>query len=167
MKSAVAEKHYSKNLPALEKVTSMKLRTTLTIAAAFATIACLPPAHAQLGDLLKNNGGTTGAAGGLGGLGSSLSGQSLSSGSLGNVTGIIEYCIKNNYLSGGGASSVKDSLMSKLGGSPSSDSGYTDGAKGILSSSSGQKVDLSGGGLKEQVTKQVCDKILAQGKSML
>ena len=138
---------------------------TTTLAAA----ACLslPAAHAQLGDLLKNSGGTSGAAGGLGGLESAMSGQSLSSGSLGNVTGIIEYCMKNNYLSGSGASSVKDSLMSKLGGSASSDSGYTDGAKGILSSSSGQKVDLSGGGMKEQVTKEVCNKILEQGKSML
>lgn len=147
----------------------MKLNACRTTATALAIVASLsaPVAHAQLGDLLKNNGGTAGTSGGLGGLGSALSGSSLTSGSLGNVTGIIEYCIKNNYLSGNSASSVKDSLMSKLGGSPSSNSGYTDGAKGILSSSSGEKVDLSGGGLKEQVTKQVCDKILEQGKSML
>jgi hypothetical protein len=151
------------------EVLSMKLsacRTTATVLIAVASLSA-SVAYAQLSDLLKNSGGTTGGAGGLGGLSSALSGSSLSSGSLGNVTGIIEYCIKNNYLSGNGASSVKDSLMSKLGGSPSSDSGYTDGAKGILNSGSGQKVDLSAGGLKEQVTKQVCDKILEQGKSML
>jgi Protein of unknown function (DUF2501) len=65
------------------------------------------------------------------------------------------------------ASSVKDSLMSKLGGSSTSDSGYSDGSKGILNSGTGSKIDLSGGGLKEQATKQICDKILAQGKSLL
>jgi hypothetical protein len=57
--------------------------------------------------------------------------------------------------------------MSKLGGSASSNGGYLDGAKGILDSGNGKQVDLSGGGLKEQVTKQVCDKILAQGQSLL
>jgi hypothetical protein len=57
--------------------------------------------------------------------------------------------------------------MSKLGGSSSSDGGYLDGANGVLDGGNGQKLDLSGGGLKEQVSKQVCDKILAQGKSLL
>jgi oligoribonuclease NrnB/cAMP/cGMP phosphodiesterase (DHH superfamily) len=86
------------------------------------------------------------------------------------VTGVVEYCIKNNYLSSAsGASSVKDQLMSKLSSkeSPTSDSGYTDGAKGMLDSSNGKQLDLSGGGLKAEATKQVCDKILAQAKSML
>jgi len=126
-------------------------------------------AHAQLGGLLNQGGagGSPGGLSGLGGLGNGLSLQSLSSSSSGNVAGILEFCIKNNYL-GGGASSVKDSLMSKLpGGSSSSDRGYTDGAKGILNTGNGNQLNLSGGGLKEQMTKQVCDKILAQGKSML
>jgi hypothetical protein len=125
-----------------------------------------------LGGLLNQGGksGSTGGVGGLGGLdnlGNGLSLQSLSSSSTGNVAGVLEFCIKNNFL-GGGASSVKNSLTSKLpGGSSSSDSGYTDGSKGILDSGNGKQLDLSGGGLKEEATKQVCDKILAQGKSML
>ena len=65
------------------------------------------------------------------------------------------------------ASSVKDRVMGKLSGKPSSDKGYNEGEKGILSSSDGKKLDLSGGGLKAKVTKQVCDQILAQGKSLL
>lgn len=137
--------------------------------AAFAlTVVMLLPcvAHAQLTDLLKN--GTTGGGGGIGGLSSALSGGSMTSGSVGNVAGILQFCVKNNYLSGSSADSVKSSLMSKLpGGSTTTDSGYKDGSSGILNANGGQKVDLSGGGLKEQVTKQVCDKILAQGKSML
>jgi Protein of unknown function (DUF2501) len=150
----------------------MKARTYRATVTAILIAVLLPfcAAHAQVGDLLKQ-GGANGSAGGLGNLGgmsSALSGQSLTAGSTGNVAGVLEFCIKNNYLSGNGASSVKDSLMSKLpAGSSSSDSGYTDGAKGILKSSDGKQLDLSGGGLKQQVTKQICDKILAQGKSLL
>jgi hypothetical protein len=73
---------------------------------------------------------------------------------------------RNNYLGGKNAASVKDSLMSKLpGGTSSSDSGYSSGAKGILSDSKGSQFDL--GSMKKKVTKQICDKVLAQGKSML
>ena len=132
-----------------------------------AALLYLPAAHAQLGNLLNQggSGGATGGIGSLGGLGGGAS--SLTAGSTGNVAGVLQFCIKNNYL-GGSASSVKDGLMSKLpGGSSSSDSGYTDGAKGILDSGNGKQVDLSGGGLKQEITKQVCDKILAQGKSLL
>lgn len=56
--------------------------------------------------------------------------------------------------------------MGKLGGSASSDSGYTSGASGILDAGNGSKLD-PGGGLKQQVTRQICDKVLAQGKSLL
>ena len=149
----------------------MSARKHRTWASGFviAGLLCFSAAHAQLGGLL-NQSGNSGAAGGLSGLGSlgnGLSLQSLTSGSTGNVAGVLEFCIKNNFL-GGSASSVKDGLMSKLpGGSSSTDSGYTDGAKGILNSGSGKQVDLSGGGLQQEMTKQICDKILAQGKSLL
>jgi hypothetical protein len=133
-----------------------------------ASVLCAPLAHAQLGNLLNQGKSSSGGSGlsSLGGMGSGLSMDSLTSSGTGNVAGVLQFCVKNNYL-GGDASSVKDGLMSKLGGSASSDSGYTDGSKGILDSGNGKKVDLSGGGLKEQLTKQICDKILAQGKSML
>ncbi|HEY4805887.1 MAG TPA: DUF2501 domain-containing protein [Paraburkholderia sp.] len=139
------------------------------------TLALLAPwgaAQAQFGNLLNQGGSNSGSAqnalGNLGGLGSSLSPSSLSSSSLGNVTGVLQYCIKNNYLNADAAGNVKDSLLSKLpGGANTSDSGYTQGTSGILTAGNGQKVDLTGGGLKEEVTKQVCDKILNQAKSML
>ena len=139
------------------------------------TVTLLAPwgaAQAQLGNLLNqggsNSGSAQGALGNLGGLGSSLSGSSLTSNSLGNVTGVLQYCIKNNYLNADAASNVKDSLLSKLpGGANTSDSGYTQGTSGILTAGNGQKLDLTGGGLKEEATKQVCDKILSQAKSML
>lgn len=136
---------------------------TLLVAALFPVAS----AHAQLGDLLdkaKSAGSGAGAVGGSGGLG----GQAMTAGSTGNVAGILEFCIRNNYLKGNAASGVKDALMGKLpGGSAKSDSGYGDGAKGILNSASGNKVDLGGGGLKAEVTRQVCDTVLSQAKSLL
>lgn len=139
------------------------------------TVALLAPwgaAQAQLGNLLNQGGGNSGSAqgalGNLGGLGNSLSAPSLTSNSLGNVTGVLQYCIKNNYLNADAASNVKDSLLGKLpGGANTTDSGYTQGTSGILTAGNGQKLDLTGGGLKEEAAKQVCDKILSQAKSML
>ncbi|QEZ44782.1 DUF2501 domain-containing protein [Cupriavidus oxalaticus] len=129
-------------------------------------------ANAQLGDMLKSSplgggstGSTQGAAGALSGLG--LSPSSLTSGTAGNAAGVIEFCMKNNYLNADAATSaVKDKLLGSVSGG-TQDSGYTDGSRGILSTSGGNKLDLSGSSLKAEVTRQVCDKILAQGKSML
>lgn len=79
--------------------------------------------------------------------------------------------------------SSTNALLGKLGGksstpaatAPSQDKGYLDGAKGLLKSSDGKTLDLSGGGsnaggtgdLKAQLTRKVCDAVLKQGKSML
>ena len=138
-------------------------------------------AHAQLGDMLKSSplggsggsggsgssgGAGQGATGSLGGLGG-LSASSITAGSAGNAAGVIEFCMKNNYLNADAATSaVKDKLLGSVSGG-SQDSGYTDGSRGVLSTSGGKQLDLSGSGLKAEVTKQVCDKILAQGMSML
>lgn len=148
----------------------MNARTCRIATAGILIVGLLPltAAHAQLGDLMKQgeSSGLSGGLGNLGGVGDALSGQSITSGSTSNVAGLLEFCIKNNYLGGKNAASVKDSLMSKLpGGTSSSDSGYSSGAKGILSDSKGSQFDL--GSMKKKVTKQICDKVLAQGKSML
>lgn len=152
----------------------MNVRNAYRTAAAILIAAFLPfsATQAQLGDLIKQGGsaasGASGSLGGLGDLGGALSVQSVTSGSAGNVAGLLEFCIKNNYLGGDKAAEVKNSLTSKLpGGSSSSDSGYKSGKKGILNSSDGSALDLSGGGLKKQATKQICDTILDQGKSFL
>ncbi|WP_322041887.1 DUF2501 domain-containing protein [Paraburkholderia sp. J67] len=143
------------------------------IAATGIAAALLAPWHgaqAQLGNLLNqsgSSGSTSGALGNLGGLGS-LSGSSVTSNSMGNVTGLLQYCIKNNYLNADTAGNVKDSLLSKLpGGASTTDSGYEKGTSGILTAGNGQQLDLSGSGLKQAATKQVCDKVLSQAKSML
>jgi hypothetical protein len=114
--------------------------------------------QAQGLDSLKGLAG--GAAGGMG---------SFSSGSMGNAAGIIEYCLKNKYLSGGGVSQVKDGLMGKMPGGQAAatqDSGYMDGAKGLLTGSDGKKTDLAGS-LTDPIKKQACDFVLKQGQSML
>ncbi|WER50157.1 DUF2501 domain-containing protein [Cupriavidus sp. WKF15] len=131
-----------------------------------------PVSRAQLGDVLKNpmgGGGAAESAAALGGMGGGLSLQSLSSGSVGNVAGLLDFCIKNNYLGASGAASVKDKLMDKLGGpsQASTDTGFTSGARGILQDSHGKTLDLSGSGLKARATEQVCEKVLSQGKSLL
>jgi hypothetical protein len=122
----------------------------------------------------SSSGGAASSLGSLGSLGSFGSLSSITSGSTGNVAGIIEYCVQNNLLgssNASSASSVKDQLMGKLSGTGAepaqSNPDYINGAKGILSGSSGQSLDLSMAGLKAAATKQICQKILDQGKSLL
>lgn len=95
--------------------------------------------------------------------------SSMMSGSAGNAAGVIEYCVKNNYL-GGDASEMKDKLISKLGGEEKAkeDPGYLDGAKGLLTGGDGNKTDLADtGGLKKKLTEKVCKSVLEHAGSLL
>jgi hypothetical protein len=126
--------------------------------------------QAQLLDQLKgatgsgksDSGGVLGNLGGGGGL------PSVGQASESNTAGVLQYGVRNNYV-GGGASSVKDSLMSKLTGSGqgTNDSGYKAGSNGMLDTGNGQSYSLGGGGIKQQVTQKVCDLILQHAKSFL
>lgn len=65
-------------------------------------------------------------------------------GSIGNVVGVLEFCIKNNYFGGViDVVLVKDKLFGKLGGVLVFSLGYIDGIKGILMNLDGNKFDLS------------------------
>jgi hypothetical protein len=148
--------------------------------------ATLPAAssHAQLESLLKKGGHgaeTKSMAG--------MAGMSMTSGSIGNVAGLLKYCIGNDYLSGSNASAVQSMLMGKLPASvQTKDPGYRDGAKGLLHATDGNTLDLNGGGsgssgasgtagaigasgvggdVQAQLTKTACDTVLAQAKSFL
>ena len=124
-------------------------------------------ASAQSLDSLKDMAGK--AAGGSSSLGSLGSLGSVSSGSMGNAAGIVEYCLKNKYLSGSGVSQVKDGLMGKMPGGQAAaqkDPGYLDGAKGLITGSDGKKTDLTSG-LTEPIKKQACELVLKQGQSFL
>jgi hypothetical protein len=85
--------------------------------------------------------GTAGAQD-LGKLGGMIpGGGSMTSGSMGNVAGLLEYCMKNNYLGGdSGASGIKDQLMGKMGGS----SGSSTGSSNPGTSTSDMLGDLTG-----------------------
>ena len=120
-------------------------------------------AHAQL-DSLLGKGGQGNDLKGMAGLGNAP----LTSGSMGNVAGLLQYCIGNNYLGGDSAASVKDQLMGKLSGdNKTQNPDYSDGQKGLLHGSDGKLMSLGGGGLKAELTKKACDAILTQAKSFL
>ena len=133
-------------------------------------VVCLLPissAHAQLGGILNQFG--SGAAQSSGtpaaGLGAIGGGTALVPGSLGNVVGLLKYCIENNYL-GGNAKSVQSTLMGKLGDNPASNPGYASGLVGILDAGNGQTMNL-GGGAAQPLSQQICTRVLAQAKSFL
>lgn len=111
----------------------------------------------------------------LGNLGGKLGGMlpgGGQSGSTGNVAGILQYCVKNNYLGGdSGASGIASKLLGKTdGGSNNTD--YSTGAEGILKGKDGSSTNLSsiGGGnsdMKSKLTTKACKVVLKQGKSFL
>ena len=131
-----------------------------------AVLLPLSGANAQLDNILKK-GGSNEAVGAAVNAAGALGGQSVTAGSTGNLTGVLQYCVKNSFLGGGDASSVADKLMGKLGGSAaaSADKGYQDGAKGVLTGTDGKRLDLTGAA-KSEIAKQVCNQVLAQAKSL-
>lgn len=111
----------------------------------------------------------------LGNLGGKLGGMlpgGGGSGSMGNVAGILQYCVKNNYLGGdSGAAGVASKLLGKTEGG-ASNSDYSSGADGILKGKDGSTTNLGsmGGGnsdMKSKLTTKACDVVLKQGKSFL
>jgi hypothetical protein len=118
-------------------------------------------ANAQLLDQMKNG---MGQGGGM--LGGAI--PSVNQASPSNVAGVLQYCMKNNYLSSSAAGSVKNSLVNKVtGGSHNApDSQFQSGSSGILETGNGNSFSL-GGGIKEQATKKVCDLVLSHAKSLL
>lgn len=126
------------------------------------------PVRAQLMDQLKGATGSEKSGGMLGGLGGGGL-PSVGQASPSNTAGVLQYCVRNNYMSGGAASSVKNSLMSKVGGGEkaSSDSGFKAGDSGMLQTGNGKSFSLGGDGIKAQVTQKVCDQVLQHAKSLL
>jgi Protein of unknown function (DUF2501) len=131
--------------------------------AAFAAIAMLqfsaPPVRAQL------PGGLGGNA--LGGLSGGL--PSVTQAGPANTAGVLQYCVQNNYLSDGVAEPAKNTLLGQVPGAGQS-SGFKAGSSGLLETGNGQSFNLGGGdsgGIKSQVTHNVCDMVLQHAKSLL
>jgi Protein of unknown function (DUF2501) len=139
------------------------------VAIGVAALLPLPidPARAQLLDQLKGMTGSGHEGGGLPGLSGGL--PSVDQASPGNTAGVLQYCVRNNYLSGAGASSAGNSIVSKMTGSghTADDSGFKAGNSGMLQTGNGQGYSLGGTGVKAQVTHKVCDLVLQHAKSLL
>ncbi|WP_416261739.1 DUF2501 domain-containing protein [Gibbsiella quercinecans] len=160
---------------------SNKYRVLLALALS-ATMACGAAQAAGLMDSLSS------AAGELSKSGSSDSGSTslssltgllnggnnaLSSGSMTNAAGVLQYCVKNNVLSQSGTETVKDKLLGKLGISSSENANsqdYRQGLGGLLQTREGKSVDLNSLGssqLTEKVKQKACDLVLQQGKAFI
>ena len=63
---------------------------------------------------------------------------------MGNAAGVIQYCVKNNYLSADAAGGIKDKLMGMVTGQKPQQTGYANGAKGLLQGSDGTSLNLKG-----------------------
>ncbi|AQU87614.1 hypothetical protein B0W47_09160 [Komagataeibacter nataicola] len=137
-----------------------------------ALLAALPVAAALSAAPVHAEG--LGSLGGLGGdassllSGSGMSMPSVSSLAPSNVTGLMSYCVQNNYLQGNTPSTLLSSLKQKAGLDTSS-SQYSNGQNGILDTGNGNTFSLSSlkGNIKQKVTTKVCKAVLKQGKSLL
>lgn len=123
-------------------------------------------------------GGSTSQSGGtsLSSLTSLLNGgsQSLSSSTMNNAAGIMQYCAKQKLASVTDVNNVKDQVLDKLGlntqAEQKKDTGYMDGIEGLLNAKDGQKLDLDSLGnseLGKKVKTKACDLVLKQGVNFL
>lgn len=99
--------------------------------------------------------------------------KAVSSNSMSNATGVLQYCAENNLVKNN-VSSVTDQLKSKLGLTSSSEqqsqSGYLEGVEGLLNTGSDQKINLKALGetpLGAKLKTKACNVVLEQGKKYL
>ncbi|EPF20681.1 MULTISPECIES: DUF2501 domain-containing protein [Cedecea] len=132
-------------------------------------------------ELSKSGSTTTGAGAQNGGLSlSSLTsllngnGKSLTSSTMTNAAGVMEYCAKNKLASVTNTENIKNQLMTKLGlensTKPADKQDYNQGLMGLLNTANGQKLDLNTIGnspLAEKVKTKACDLVLKQGMNYL
>lgn len=82
---------------------------------------------------------------------------------VGNAAGVLQYCVKNNYL-GGDAASIKDKLLAKVTGQPQQQTSFANGAKGLLQGD-GKSIDLKS--VSGKVKTKACDYVLKNAKSLI
>ncbi|MGJ7552987.1 DUF2501 domain-containing protein [Variovorax sp. RB3P1] len=105
-----------------------------------------------------------GSAGGssVGNLGFKM--PAIGSSTMGNLAGVLQYCVKNNYL-GGDATSVKDKLLAKITGQKPQETGFASGAKGLLKGGDGQTLNFKI--LSSKVKTKACDYVLKNATSLI
>ena len=123
----------------------------IALAAAFAA-----PVHAnKLMDAMKDQLANSGIGNSLPAVGASTAG---------NAAGVIQYCVKNNYLNAASANGVKDKLLGMVTGQKPQQTGYANGAKGLLMGSDGQSLNLKG--LSGKLKEKACDYVLKNASSL-
>ncbi|MCP2230651.1 DUF2501 domain-containing protein [Erwinia aphidicola] len=162
-------------------VLALSLSTALFTAAAGAASwqDQLNSAASALGQNANSNSAssttTTQSGTSLGALTGLLNGgsQSLSSGTMTNAAGVLQYCVQNNIVDNN-VSSVKDKLLGKLGLADSQKqqetTDYKQGLMGLLNTSNNQQVDLKSLGdtaIGKKVKTKACDLVLKQGKQFI
>ena len=162
----------------------MNTQYRLLLALSLSTVMATGSAHAAgLMDSLSSAATELSKSGGEssnGGLSlSSLSGllnggdKALSSSSMTNAAGILQYCVKNNVLSANGTEAVKDKLLDKLGITSTANANsedYQQGLGGLLNTGKGKALDLNSLGtsqITEKVKQKACDLVLKQGMSFI
>ncbi|WP_241613527.1 DUF2501 domain-containing protein [Rosenbergiella epipactidis] len=180
----------------------MRSPSKTLLALGFATAAFTSFAHAAswqdklsstASDLMNNSGNSqtstsgTAANGGLslGSITQLLGGgnSAVSANSMSNVTGILQYCAKNNIVDNN-VSSVADQLKTKLGltdtasqstqstqtSGTQQENGYLQGLQGLLTTGNNQKIDLkslSNTQMGKKLKTKACNVVLDQGKKYL
>lgn len=101
------------------------------------------------------------------------SNQSLTSSSMNNAAGILEYCAKQKLASVTDTENVKNQVLDKLGlgaTEQKKDTNYLDGIQGMLNAKDGQQLNLDTIGnssLAKQVKTKACDLVLKQGMNFI
>jgi hypothetical protein len=136
---------------------SLRLSLRLSAAAAVALAAALAtPAHAnKLMDAMKDQLANSGIGNSLPAVGASTAG---------NAAGVIQYCVNNNYLNAANANGIKDKLLGMVTGQKPQQTGYANGAKGLLMGSDGQSLNLKG--LSGKLKEKACDYVLKNASSL-
>ncbi|HEY1843336.1 MAG TPA: DUF2501 domain-containing protein [Buttiauxella sp.] len=100
--------------------------------------------------------------------------QALSSNSMTNAAGVMEYCAKNKLASVTSTENIKSQLMNKLGVEDSTKAAekpdYNQGLMGLLNTGKGQQLDLNTIGsspLAEKVKTKACDLVLKQAANYI
>ena len=88
----------------------------------------------------------------------------MDSSTMGNAAGVLQYCVKNNYL-GGDAASVKDKLLAKITGQKQQEKNFESGAKGLLKGGDGKTLNMKI--LSSKVKEKACDYVLKNATSLI
>jgi hypothetical protein len=151
----------------LSKETIMHARSTL-IALALLAAGASAQANDLLDQLKEKAGAAASSQGGnasssaLGNLGFKM--PSIGSSTIGSAAGVLQYCVKNNYL-GGDAASVKDKLLAKITGQKQQEKNFESGAKGLLKGGDGKTLNMKI--LSSKVKEKACDYVLKNATSLI